>query len=156
MATPGTGDGTAGQRRSGEARDSSAYEVGVAIIPAISTRDVEHESAGTTGGIPGFDETLGWSLARTDDRLTLIEKGEEAVRAATEAIAAQIGLTAQRIAAAIEGQIDETANQGQLGLTSVEVSFGVTLSAGLQALFTAQTESSVLVTITLSRQDDKS
>lgn len=42
------------------------------------------------------------------------------------------------------------------GLDSVEVQYGVTLSAGLQTVFTAQAESSVQVTITLTRNHDKS
>jgi hypothetical protein len=41
--------------------------------------------------------------------------------------------------------------EGALGLDSVEVSFGITLAAGVQALFTTQAESSAMVTITLSR-----
>ena len=45
---------------------------------------------------------------------------------------------------------------GKLGLESVEVSFGITLSAGVQALFTAQAESSAQVSITLVRRPDGS
>jgi hypothetical protein len=37
-----------------------------------------------------------------------------------------------------------------MAVESIEVSFGVTLAAGVQAMFTAQAESSVQVTVTLS------
>ncbi|HEY5988073.1 MAG TPA: hypothetical protein VIV12_17125, partial [Streptosporangiaceae bacterium] len=86
----------------------------------------------------------------------LIEKGGEAVRVATEAIAGQIGLTAQRISTAIEAQTNTTSDQAVLELDSIQVSFGITLSAGLQAMFTALMESSAQVTITLSRRPGQS
>jgi hypothetical protein len=79
-------------------------------------------------------------------------KGGDAARVATEAIAAQIGLAAQRIAAAIEAQAVAAPQPGKLGLESVEVSFGITLTGGVQALFTAQAESSAHVNIILTRR----
>jgi hypothetical protein len=82
----------------------------------------------------------------------VVVKGGEAVRIATEAIAGQIGLAAVRIAAAIEAQAVASPQPGELGLESVEVSFGITLTAGVQALFTAEAESSAHVNITLTRQ----
>lgn len=103
---------------------------------------------------PGYDDASGRSDGgrhRTDRRSVIIEKGEEAVRAAAEAVASQIGLAAAHIAAAIERQAPAPAVGGALGLESVDVSFGVTLAAGVQALFTTQAESSATVTITLSR-----
>ena len=150
MITSSAGDATAERDRPEEVVGSSSYEVGVAIIPVASAH--EDETSTAVYGIPGFDETLGWSRTESERRPVLVVKGEEAVRAATQVIANQIGLTAQRITAAIEAQIDGTADEGSLALTSVQVSFGVTLSTGLQAMFTAQAESSAQVTITLSRQ----
>lgn len=77
--------------------------------------------------------------------------GADIVRDATDALAAQIGATARRIADAIGQQDQEPAKPGTFGLDSVEVAFGVTLTGGVQTLFTLQAESSVQVTITLSR-----
>jgi hypothetical protein len=131
---------------------TTSYEVGVAIMPIATAGGDEHEHSATVGSVPGFDETIGRSQSQSERRPALIEKGEAAVRAATEAIAGQIGLAAQRITAAIEAQANLTPDQGAFGLESVEVSFGVTLCAGLQAMFTAQLESSAQVTITLCRQ----
>jgi Trypsin-co-occurring domain 1 len=130
------------------------YEVGVAIMPLDDTllvRPDEQEKQGTDR-IPGYDEALGRSRDHGPGlRPALIEKGEEAVRAATEAIASQIGLATQRIARAVAGEAVPAPCAGELGLESVQVSFGVTLTAGVQTLFTAQAGSSVLVTLTLSR-----
>ena len=81
----------------------------------------------------------------------LVQKGEDILREATEALAEQIGATARRIADAIGRQEEASAKPGTFGLDSVEVAFGVTLTGGVQTLFTAQAESSVQVTITLSR-----
>ena len=144
--SPESGSSGAGTGR------TASYEVGVAIMPLTTVTADGREPSATIGGVPGFDDTLGRGGARSERRPALIEKGEEAVRAATEAIAGQIGLTAQRITAAIEAQTGAPADPGVFGLESVQVSFGVTLSAGLQAMFTAQVESSAQVTITLSRQ----
>ena len=81
----------------------------------------------------------------------LIVKGDAAVKAATEALAKQIGLTAQRIAEEIGSQTITPSPSGRLGIESVEASFGVTLTGGVQALFTAQAESSALVTVKFTR-----
>lgn len=132
-------------------RPGLAFEVAVAIMPGSEDRagpgrwDDERP-----GALPGYDDAAGLKdLGRAaGDRIVIA--GEEAVRAATEAIAGQIGLTAQRIAAAIEAQADPSPQPGSLGLESVAVSFGITLTGGVQALFTAQAESSVQVNITLS------
>jgi hypothetical protein len=131
-----------------------AYEVGVAVAALsdtliVSPRDQEER---TPGGVPGYDEALGRGKANAARMPALIEKGEGAVQTATEAIAGQIGLTAQRIARAIGDEVAPPSGPGELGLESVQVSFGVTLAAGLQAIFTAQAESSVQVTLTLSRR----
>jgi hypothetical protein len=133
------------------------FEVGVAVLPlrqiVPAPRPGSHPAADS--GIPGFDEAQGRARLHSPDKVPfLIEKGEAAVRAATEAIAAQIGLAAQRIAASIAEQVTsppaESGGPGALGLDSVSVSFGVTLAAGIQAMFTAQADSSVQVTVTLS------
>lgn len=134
-----------------------SYDVGVAVLPL-------HDGAGGwdsdrqarepgTEGIPGFTETIGRKRARVADQASpVILRGEAAVRAATEAIASQIGVAAQRLAASIEIEIAKSPAPPTLRLESVAVSFGVTLISGVQAMFTAQAESSAQVTITLSRQ----
>ena len=130
------------------------YEVGVAIVPLEDTVLVRPDGQEGQGPerIPGFDETWGRSRDHLPGpRPALIERGEEAVRVATEAIARQIGITAQRIVRAVADEGVPAPGAGELGLESVQVSFGVTLTAGVQTLFTAQAGSSVLVTLTLSR-----
>lgn len=126
-----------------------AYEVAVAIVP-IEQNIKEGDQQISV--IPGYDESWGRaSGTHVGGRSVLIEKGEEAVRVATESIARQIGIAAQRIAATIEKQAWAPPQSGALGLQTVEVTFGVTLTAGIQTLFTAQAESSAQVTITLGR-----
>ena len=83
-----------------------------------------------------------------------LEPGERAVKIATDALAGQIAATAQRIATVIDQAQVNFSSSAAFGLERVEVSFGVTLSAGVQALFTAQAESSAQITITLSRRGD--
>jgi len=127
----------------------ASFEVGVAVQQVPLDRDDQAAS----DRVPGYDEATGggWGRRWADRGSVVIEKGEDAVRAAAEAIAGQIGIAAEHIAMAIERQAPEQPRPGMLGLDSVEVSFGVTLAAGVQALFTAQATSSATVTITLSR-----
>jgi len=129
------------------------YEVAVAISSLSGGgRESPPQRDGDEDVTPGFDQTAGfWSQPRLA-RNFLLEKGDEAVRTATESIARQIGLAAQRMAGAIDAQVSTAALSGSLSLESVEVSFGVTLAAGVQALFTATSESSAQVTIVLSRR----
>jgi Trypsin-co-occurring domain 1 len=129
---------------------AEAYEVAVAVVPIERTTEVGGQE---TGEIPGYDESWGRGLgAHAAGSAVLIEKGEDAVRAATEAIARQIGIAAQRIVETIEKESWSPSAPGALGLETVEVTFGVTLAAGIQTVFTAQAGSSAQVSITLSRQ----
>ena len=128
------------------------YEVGVAIAPMADQVDHVPENNARASGVPGFDETLGRKGHLGERRPILIEKGEEAVRAATEAVAHQIAQAADRIANVIEAGTARRTDSGMLGLESVEVCFGISLTGGIQAMFTSQIESSVQVTITLSRR----
>jgi hypothetical protein len=119
----------------------------VAIVVASTEPDIPKES-----GIPGYDES--WGRTRRQqigDGSVIIKKGEEALRIATEAIANQIAITARRIGDAIERESLSSSQPGHMTMQAVEVSFGVTLTAGVQAYFTAQGSSSVQVTITLGR-----
>jgi hypothetical protein len=134
--------------------EEEVYDVGVAIVPLYnspaSRRTNERESG--VGEIPGYDDALGRRRPDSTGREGfLIERGEEAVRVATTAIVGQIGLATRRIAAALGEQIAPPSAPESFGLESVDISFGITLTAGVQAMFTAQAESSVQVTVTLSR-----
>ena len=131
---------------------AGSYDVGVAIVPVIesvaATPDDGQQASG--GSVPGYDDVLG--RRKTLERpAAQIERGEAAVRAATEAIASQIGITAQRIAEAIDQKVAPPTGQN-LAIEEVEITFGISLAAGVQALFTAQAQSSAQVTIRLSRQ----
>jgi hypothetical protein len=116
-----------------------AFEVAVAIRSSDDSRP----------HIPGYSEATEHRLRERASEL--IVKGDAAVKAATEALAKQIGETAQRIASQISAQTATPSASGHLGIESIEVSFGVTLTGGVQALFTAQAESSAQVTVTFSR-----
>lgn len=129
-----------------EAVSRPPYEVGVAIAhldqgPAVT---YDRRQDRTVAGIPGYENTGG-----AHRKATLVEKGEDTVNAATEAIARQIGQSAERIAKTISAQVDSASYPASMGLESVEISFGITLAAGIQAIFTTQAESSVQVTIKL-------
>jgi hypothetical protein len=144
-------------RDQGGAAIAGPFEVAVAFAPAEEVR-VASPVPAEDAGIPGTKEADGklqfWQRQEAvQQRPTLVQKGEEVVRQATEALAGQIGATARLIADAIGQQeaASPPAAPGAFGLDSVEVQFGVTLSAGLQTVFTAQAESSVQVTITLTR-----
>jgi hypothetical protein len=125
----------------------------MAVIPLPATLADGPESAEKVAGVPGYEDTIGRGGQRTD-RPVVIQKGEEALGTAIDAMAAHIGLIAQRLGSAIGASAEATAQPGAaaFGIESVEVSFGITLSAGLQTVFTAQAESSAQVTVTLSRQ----
>lgn len=134
-----------------------SYDVGVAVLPlrdGTGERDNDRQAAESDArSIPGFDDIIGRKRFRMPDQVApVILRGEAAVQAATEAIASQIGVAAQRLAASIEVEIAKSPAPPTLRLDSVAVSFGITLTSGVQAMFTAQAESSAQVTITLSRQ----
>jgi len=134
-----------------------SYDVGVAVLPLRDgTGGRDNDRRVTESGadsIPGFDDVIGRKGVRAADQLApVIVRGEAAVQAAAEAIASQIGGVAQRLAASIDIEMSKSSAPPTLRLESVAVSFGVTLISGIQAMFTAQAESSAQVTITLSRQ----
>jgi hypothetical protein len=132
------------------------YEVGVAIAPLDGGQATRHtqdnlaKSAEIT--VPGYDDVRGRGSGEPR-RSVVIERGAEAVRIATESLAQQIGLAAQRIASEIDKQDVVSSASENFALESVEVSFGVSLLAGIQTIFTAQAESSAQVTVRLSRKD---
>jgi hypothetical protein len=129
------------------------FEVAVALQrPNGATAAPDYAADSAAGGaIPGYDEAFGRRDSGPDGRRTLLARGEDAVRAATEAIAGQIALAAQRIAEVIDAEIDSPSGAEQMSLESVQVSFGIALSAGIQTVFTSSAESSAQVTITLAR-----
>lgn len=137
----------------GEGDSVRGYEVAVAVMSVGGVDSQPGTSPERPGGhLPGYEDAIGrpWGQRRA----VLLEQGEQAVRVATEALARQIAVTAQHIATVIEEQQVVSSAPEKFGLESVQVSFGVTLSAGVQALFTAQAESSAQVAITLSRRSD--
>jgi hypothetical protein len=131
------------------------FEVAVAFVPLVESGDgrpaARQEYAEES--LPGISDASGWRSRGQPhaQRTTVLEKGEDVLQRATEALAGQIGLTAQRIADAIGRQETSPPAIGAFELDTVEVSFGITLSAGVQTVFTAQGQSSVQVTISLTR-----
>lgn len=134
------------------------FEVAVALVPLAASSDVRPAPRQEPGeeSLPGISEASGWRPwgQGHGDQAAIAEKGEGVLERATEALAGQIGLTAQRIADAIGRQETSPPAAGAFGLDTVQVSFGITLSAGVQTVFTAQSQSSVQVTISLSRQKE--
>jgi len=126
------------------------YDVAIAVVPIDELRsdaEAEHDSG---AAIPGYADTRGTKTAVPSRRALLVQKGEEAVVAATDAIAGQIGNAAVRIAKAIEARTEPVLRDGAINIDAVEVSFGITLVSGLTTIFTAQAQSSAVVSITLS------
>jgi hypothetical protein len=137
-----------------DAGSASSFEVGVAIV---TTDDGTARPSDLDDEMPGYEDASGRRMRRrhAEDLPTpVVVKGADAVQAATEAIAGQVALAADRIAAAIQARSVAKPEPGDLGLESVQVSFGITLTAGIQALFTAQAESSAQVTISLVRRPE--
>jgi hypothetical protein len=134
----------------GSAR-TPGYDVGIAWrdFPEEDLRAEDRTS-------PGYDEASGerayWGRHTRDTRPVLRERGSAAVQVATEALAAEIAAAAQSLAASLEQQPIASPSPGRLGLESIDVSFGVTFTGGVQWLFTAQAESSAQVTLTLARR----
>jgi Trypsin-co-occurring domain 1 len=134
---------------------ANSFEVGVAIV----TLDNDPAQGGSYGAHAGYENASGIRMHRKDMAAApsvIVVKGTDAVYVATEAIAGQIALATERIAAAIQARSVAHPQPGGLNLESVEVSFGITLAAGVQALFTAQAESSAQVSITLTQQSKRS
>ena len=124
----------------------SAYQVAVALQPLDQTG-----LSAAPGALPGTENASGRIHGRADTG-AVIKRGREAVDAVMDALAGEIARAAQSLADAIETDALSHPKPGEFGLDSVEVSFGVTLSAGIQALFTAQAQSSAQVTLSLKRQ----
>jgi Trypsin-co-occurring domain 1 len=124
------------------------YEIAVALAPshqlAHSDTIREHREQGDTGGtVAGFEDVKG-----RGGSAALLAKGEAALQAATEALARQIAATACRLGGAVSEQV-RLRPESAACLDEVTVTFGITLSAGLQTVFTTQAESSVQVTVSL-------
>lgn len=136
-----------------EGHEGDAYDIAVAVVATDERLERAREA---TGGIPGFEDTLGRSSkSGTITGVVILQKGDEALRIATEAIARQISVTAQRIAETMNrGSWPPPQQQSELGLQGVEITFGVTLTSGIQAIFTAQAGSSAQVTIKLGRSSE--
>jgi hypothetical protein len=119
-------------------------------VPGPSWPAAGRNPAGVGQNVPAFDETRGGTDRLERQARAILDKGEQAVAAATDAVAAQIGATVARIAKAVEQQTALSLNPATSSVESVEVSFGITLTMGLTTVFTAQGESSVQVTVSLS------
>jgi|SRR3954452_1841104 hypothetical protein len=111
-------------------------------------------SDGESGLGPGFEDASGVRERLSHGARTVVVAGEQTVLAATKAIGTEIARTADVIADQITNALDARVTQpvpGALGLDSVEVTFGITLSAGVQTVFSTKGESSTVVKIVLKR-----
>jgi hypothetical protein len=118
-----------------------------ALEYAVQIQPLRGDGMGGESGA-GLDDMHGRAFERG---VVLVQAGAAAVREAADAIAGGIGLVAANLAEAIDARIPP-ATPGALELETVQVSFGITLAGGVQALFTSQVESSAQVTVTLSRR----
>lgn len=116
------------------------FEVGVYVHPAAGGDE--------TDAVPGYDNASG----RWGERgQRAVVRGREAVRAAVDAVGSGVGQAAEQLVDAVARQLPPDV-PGELGVDTIQVSFGVTLAGGVQALFTAQSQSSATVTVTMSRR----
>jgi len=78
------------------------------------------------------------------------------VRAAVAAVTGQISLIAAEVSRQLEGAGLVEPAPGQLGVDTVEVTFGVTLTAGsgkaIEAVLAVEGEAAVQVTVSLTRR----
>ena len=86
-----------------DAAIAGRFEVAVAFAAPEGLQPVSPGAAtgaSENGDIPGTTEAFGWRREPQEGqpRPTLVQKGEDIVREATEALAGQIGATARRIA----------------------------------------------------------
>jgi hypothetical protein len=133
----------------------NVFDVGIAVLPLQGSIPAQRTNdASPDGQVPGFDEAIGRRHSAVKPPF-VIRVGAAAVEAATEAIAAQVGLASRRIAASLGDQLAAAPVPGPFDLDSVTVTFGITLTAGVQTLFTAQGESSAQVTVTLTARRDQ-
>jgi hypothetical protein len=141
-----------GEPPAGALSDSAlAYRLGVRL------RDQQGEEGKDTHSEPGsFAEASGrWGRRVAIGQSQVRELGEAALRATADAIGAQVGTVAERIAASLEQRSITHASAGQIGLESVELTFGLVLTAGagkvVEAFLTAESETSAEVRIVMSR-----
>lgn len=123
-----------------------AYEVAVALLPLgrRASRDLGTDRDLTEQSVAGFEDVRGTSRS-----VSLIEHGEDALRAASEALAVRAAAVASSMARAISAQLRSAESPPDASFETIEVAFGIALSAGLQTVFTTQAQSSVQVTLTL-------
>ena len=136
------------------------FEVGIILRP-----DTKQPDGLESGAQPpedrqspdGYDEATGgtgrwWGAGRDK----LVGLGEDAVRLASTAVAAQVATVAEQVATRLERSAIARGDPGQLALDTVELTFGVTLTAGtgsaINAFVTAEGQSSFQVTISLTRR----
>ncbi|WP_239339529.1 CU044_2847 family protein [Frankia sp. CiP3] len=119
-------------------------EVGVALAPAASVK--------VRPGGPGLEDASGAHRRRGP----VVRRGEEAVRAAVAAVTGQISLVAAEVSRQLDGAGLVEPAPGQLSVDSVEVKFGVTLTAGsgkaIEAVLSVEGEAAVEVTVALARR----
>ncbi|WP_250285323.1 MULTISPECIES: hypothetical protein [unclassified Frankia] len=144
----------------GDERDDDwAYDVAVALRGPELTGDARRDAG--QGGESWLEETAGRAgQHRRDRRAAVVQRGEQAVRAAVRALSSQIGVVAGDVARGLDGQGLVEAAPGQLGVDAVEVSFGVTLTAGsgqaIEAVLSLEGEAAVQVTVSLTRRSGDS
>ncbi|WP_322748678.1 MULTISPECIES: hypothetical protein [unclassified Frankia] len=135
--------------------DGWTCDVGVALVDRDSTGDADADTG--DDGESWLVEAAGrGGQHRRTRRAAVVERGEEAVRAAVRALSSQIGVVAGEVARGLDGQGLVEAAPGRLGVDAVEVSFGVTLTAGsgqaIQAVLSVEGEAAVQVTVSLTRR----
>ncbi|MCK9877273.1 hypothetical protein MXD59_16075 [Frankia sp. Ag45/Mut15] len=124
-------------------------EVGVALVPAAAVPVAPGRPV--PGGSP-FEDASGSHRRRG----RVVQRGEDAVRAAVTAVTAQISLVAAEVSRQLDGAGLVEPAPGQLGVETVEVTFGVTLTAGagkaIEAVLSVEGEAAVEVTVSLARR----
>ncbi len=133
-------------------------QVGVELVDTGSGGEQGgHGEPGEADAPAWLEEAAGRHRGRRS-RNSVVRRGEQALRAAGRAVSAQVAVMATEIVRGLDGTGLTDPPPGALGLDSVEVGFGITLTAGLgnavEAVVSAEGEAAVQVTVTLTRRAD--
>jgi hypothetical protein len=125
----------------GRARSLDGFDIAVSVVSDIGADGI------AVDGLP-YEPASNAGQAKPTRHL---ERGSRALEI-MDSLGEYIGDVSQRLAAAVDGASSGVDAAGGLRVESLDITFGVTLGAGIAALFTIQNESSAQVTVTLSRQ----
>ncbi|EFC82833.1 hypothetical protein FrEUN1fDRAFT_4029 [Parafrankia sp. EUN1f] len=142
MAVAGKHENSAPSAR----EDVAEFEVGVLLRAAQEDSGLDESTS--------FQSASGEPDGPRRNRVAVL--GEAVLNATADAIAAQIGAVAERLGTELARRPIGSPEPGQLGVQSVELTFGLTFTAGagkvVEALLTAGGEATTQVSVVLARR----